>query len=66
MIVVIATLRNMEDEQMTMQVHQVINEETISQLPLSDDEETTIVIEIEKEYPNYIVESIDSLTWTNK
>lgn len=66
MIVVIATLRNMEDEQMTMQVHQVINEETISQLPLSDDEETAIVIEIEKKYPNYIVESIDSLTWTNK
>lgn len=66
MIVVIATLRNMEDEQMTMQVHRVMNEETISQLPLSDDEETAIVIEIEKEYPNYIVESIDSLTWTNK
>lgn len=61
MIIVLATFE--QKEGVKIQMHVPLNDVEITKLPLSDKEETMLLERLEKEYPDYIPVSIDSITW---
>lgn len=61
MIIVLATFE--QKEGVKVQMHVPLNDVEITKLPLSDKEEVMIFERLEKEYPDYIPVSIDSITW---
>lgn len=61
MIVILATFE--QKEGVKVQMHVPLNDVEITKLPLSDKEETMLFERLEKEYPDYISISIDSITW---
>lgn len=60
MIIVLATF---EQKEVKVQMHVPLNDVEITKLPLSDKEEAMIFERLEREYPDYIPVSIDSITW---
>lgn len=61
MIIVLATFE--QKEGVKVQMHVPLNDVKITKLPLSDKEETILFERLEEEYPDYILVSIDSITW---